>query len=711
MATVELSRPGVAEAGRDVERGWGGPPPGPEIAPSRAPSALIVALLLLVLYAAFAHGAQSDPAEARVQIALSLVAALAGIGWLWSGTLRVGGRSLALAGAALLGAFAVWNGITLLWSVAPNQTWLELNRDLAYVIVLALAVGVGASHPRPLRATATGYLVVALVVTVYALGQKVVPGLHIGGLFDLNQTATFARLQSPLDYWNALALFVAFAVPIALVIAVSRERSRRVRIASLLGVELMLIVIGLTYSRGGLIVLVVAVGVSLAFGGTWLRSLVLLGAAVVASATPLWMALSVHSLSAANVSLGDREVGGAEFAGVLLVTLVGLYAAGHRLLDHDARITLTPERGRRLVRLLLAGVGVAVVALLVAAALSSRGLGGSISHAWQTFTTPHATANVNTPNLSVSSGNRWVWWKEAVGSWSDRPFGGWGAGSFQVVDRMYSPISNLSVEDAHSVPLQWLAETGLVGGLLAIGGYGLLLAGGVEATRRKTGAERAFAAALLAAGAAYAIHAFYDWDWDIPGVTFPVMVFLGVLAGSGIAPSAWRGWRQPLGLRGATLALCTFILCVYALSALLPSLAATKASAALTRAGATSSRVQRENAQATAELAARLNPLSDEGLRAAASISLSVGLPAETRSYLLQAVGRDPSDELAWEQLADLELQLRDVRAMRQAVVRILALDPRGADPHSRQLALELQQLSTPPNDSATATGTPLPVG
>ncbi|MDQ6807405.1 MAG: O-antigen ligase family protein [Actinomycetota bacterium] len=709
MATVELSRPGVAEAGRGVATPLGVPPAGPDTGASRAPGALIVALLLVVFYAAFAHGADSDPAEARIQVGLALVAALAGIGWLWTGTIRVGAPSRALAGAALLGAFAVWNGITLLWSVAPNQTWLELNRDLAYVIVLGLAIGVGASHRRPLQATATGYMVVALVVSVYALGQKVVPGLHVAGLFDLNQTATFARLQAPLDYWNALALFVAFAVPIGLVIAVDREHSRRVRIASLLGVELMLIVIGLTYSRGGLLALLVAVGVSLAFGGAWLNSLVLLGAAAVASALPLWMALSVHSLSGANVSLADREAGGGKFAVVLLVSLVGLFFTGRRLLDREGRIHVSPERARRLRRLLVAGIGVAVVIGLIAVALSSRGLSGSISHAWQTFTTPHATANVNSPNLSVSSGNRWTWWKEAVGAWSDRPFGGWGAGSFQVVDRMYSPISNLFVQDAHSVPLQWLAETGLVGGLFAIGGYALLLAGGVEATRRKTGTERAFAAALLAGGVAYAVHSFYDWDWDLPGVTFPVIVFLGVLAGSGIGRGSWRGSRRPLATRALALGLYTLILCVYAVSALLPSIASSKASAALTQAGATSSRVQLENAQGTAELATRLDPLSDEGLRAAASISLYLGRPAQAQTYLLRAVRTEPSDELAWEQLADLELQLLDVRAMRQAVQRILELDPRGVAGHQR--ALELQALSTPPNDSATATSTPLPLG
>jgi hypothetical protein len=708
MTTVQLSRPGSAGAGRDVGTPADGWPPGSDTALTRAPGALTVGLLLVVLYGAFAHGANTDPAAARVQIGLSALAAIAGAAWLWSGTIRVGARSRALAGAGLLAAFALWNGISLLWSVAPNQTWLELNREISYVLVLVLAIGAGASQRRPLQTVAGGYLVVTFLVTLYALGQKIAPGLHIAGLIDLNQTATFARLQAPLDYWNALALFVVFAVPIALVIARDPELPRRLRMASLLAVELMLIVILLTYSRGGLVALVVVVGVTLAFGGAWLKTLMLLAAAAVASIPAVWMALSVHSLSGANVALSARESAGGEFALVLLGSLALLYAAGRMLLDRDVHIELTAERRQRVLRLAAAGAGFVVVVALIAVTLSSRGLTGTISHAWHSFTTPHATANVNVPNVSVSSGNRWVWWKNAVGAWSDRPFGGWGAGSFAVVDLLYSSASNLSVHDAHSVPLQWLAETGFVGAALAVGAFALLLIAGVEATRRKTGTERAFAAALLAAGVAYAIHSLYDWDWELPGVTFPVLVFLGALAGSAMGRRSWRARERSASVRGLALGASTFVLCVYAVSVLLPGLAATKASAALTQAGATSSRAELLHAVGTAQLASRLDPLSDAGLTAAASISVSLGHPAQARSYLLQAVGRDPSDELAWEQLANLERGLRDVRAARQAIAHVLALDPRGA--MGRRLALNLQELRTPPNDSATATSTPLPV-
>ena len=80
---------------------------------------------------------------ARIEVALAAIAALAGAAWLWTGTLRFAAPRLALAGIALLAVFAVWNGLTVLWSVSPDQTWVEFNRALSYVLVLCLAVALG----------------------------------------------------------------------------------------------------------------------------------------------------------------------------------------------------------------------------------------------------------------------------------------------------------------------------------------------------------------------------------------------------------------------------------------------------------------------------------------------------------------------------------------------------------------------------------------
>lgn len=208
---------------------------------------LAAALLALVLYAAFSHGAVGSPAEARLQVVLAGIAAVAGGAWLWSGTLRFSAPRRAVAGIGLLSAFALWSAVTLLWSVAPDNTWLELNRVLTYVIVLVLAVVLGASTKRAVGLISEGFVLVATAVTLYGLGQKLVPGLHIGGLFDLNQTGALPRLQEPLGYWNALALLLALGAPVAVMITVDTGRSVRTRLAALAALQLMLLAIGFTY--------------------------------------------------------------------------------------------------------------------------------------------------------------------------------------------------------------------------------------------------------------------------------------------------------------------------------------------------------------------------------------------------------------------------------------------------------------------------------
>ena len=62
---------------------------------------------------------------------------------------------------------------------------------------------------------ALGYLAIATLVALYALGGKLFPWFEIPGLIDLNHTERFSRLRAPLDYWNALALVCVMAVPLA----------------------------------------------------------------------------------------------------------------------------------------------------------------------------------------------------------------------------------------------------------------------------------------------------------------------------------------------------------------------------------------------------------------------------------------------------------------------------------------------------------------
>jgi hypothetical protein len=354
---------------------------------------------------------------------------------------------------------------------------------------------------------------------------------------------------------------------------------------------------------------------------------------------------------------------------------------------------------------------------VVAVALSSRGLGGTISHAWNSFTATRAASNSNPSRLlSADSQNRWVWWKEAAGAFSDRPLGGWGAGSFGVVHLLYRR-DTLPVAQPHSVPLQFLAETGVVGALLGIGAFVLLLGAAVRSIRgRVQGTERLLAASLLGGAVAYGVHCLYDWDWNIPAVSLPALVFLGVLIGARARPSgpvyglrasgsASFVERPSLGSRARWLGALTLWLCVFALSAVLPSLAASKANSALIQAASGSPSALR-SAQASAVLASSLDPLSDAGLRAEASVAIHQGRPARARAYLQQAVGRDPTDGLAWNALALTYALLRDTQGATFALQRMIALDPRA---QSVQALVRAELLSAPASESVTATRTPLP--
>jgi tetratricopeptide (TPR) repeat protein len=302
-----------------------------------------------------------------------------------------------------------------------------------------------------------------------------------------------------------------------------------------------------------------------------------------------------------------------------------------------------------------------------------------------------------------------VWWKEAAGAFSDRPIGGWGAGSFSVVHLLYRR-DTLSVQQPHSVPLQFLAETGVIGASLALGAGALLLAGGVGAVRRRTSErERLLAAALLAGGVAYAVHELYDWDWNIPGVTIPALVFLGVLGGSlrpGQRGRRLGGLARPrrVGLRVLALATATLGMLAFALSVVVPQVAASEASQAIVTAS-TASGARLRQALSTALSASRLDPLSDAGLKAASTIAIHLGRRTQARRYLLAAVDRNPTDGQAWQELAFEDFATGDDREGLAAVQRARALDPQG------RFAIGLAQAAmltlAPPADSATAGSTP----
>ncbi len=670
-------------------------------------TALLAALVAACTYAVFAHGGVGLPVQARLQIGIAFVSIGAAIGWLLHRTLSLRAATEAWIGVGLLFGFAVWCGVTLLWSVAPDETWAQVNRGVAYTLVAVLAIAAGSSAPKAIERVATGWLFVAIVCALYALGGKLVPGAEILGV-SFDHTAFASRLREPLQYWNALGLVCVLAVPIALRMATDVARRPAVRCAAISALFVLLTCLGMTYSRGGILALMTAIFVMTLLGGQRLRGLAVLGATIVALIPVLGLAFSRPALKGINVPLDERTPDGIILCLVMAGSLIALLTAAWGMLRLEERAKWSEESTRLVWRGL--GTIVAVFALIVVLgiATSKGGPAQFFDDAWHEFTKTSQDKDSDPTRItSTNSGNRWVWWKEAAGAWTDKPVGGWGAGSFPVTHLMYREVE-LDVLQPHNVPLQFLAETGIVGAVLGMGALAFLLFAALARVRgMPAGRERDLAVALFAAAAAWLVHGVVDFDWDIPGVTIPALVFMGVLAaiparGERSALSPESGSVAP---RVAALVVVCLALGLVIVSALLPAWANSKATSAL--AVTTQAREpELRRAAAEAETGARLDPTSVASLLAAADLAQNRGRLVDARRYLLQAVERQPYSVTAWRRLMALALATADRPGAKAAAERLLELDPIGKG--TLALVGRLVLFSVPANGSPTATGTPL---
>ena len=670
---------------------------------AREPAALGLALGVALLYAMLAEGAIGIPQESVVQIGVAAIALATLAVLLFGRGLRASAAPMALVGLAMLAGFAAWSGLSIAWSISPDQSWLEANRALAYGLVAALALVLGSSLPRAAERVALGYLAIATLVAMYALGGKLFPWLEIPGILDLDHTDRFSRLRAPLGYWNALGLACAMAVPIGL--RATLTLAGRARTAALLSLVVVLTTLALTYSRGGLLALAVMVGLLVAVGPDRLKLLALTGVALLGAAPAVLCVLLLDDLKTDGLSASARTGDGLLLALALAAGLAIALLLARRLLARGDMRLGQRAAGRVRRGALVAAVAVPLV-VLGALALSDRGIGGTVGHQLDEFTAAKFDPQ-NDPSrvLRTNSGNRWVWWQEAAGAFSDQPVQGHGAGSFPLLHRAYRD-NEIEVRQPHSVPMEFLAETGLVGALLALGGLGLLGVAGVRTVRaRGPGRDRAFAVALLAVALGWLLHSLVDWDWDIPAVTLVAMITLGVVCarpragdglGAGPAP-------RPPAARGPLLAAGAVAAFAVAGLAALPALSQHLTDESLARAGGGTAADLRE-AQETAALAKRLNPFAVEPVFAQAAIAERGNQPAAAAGLLVEAVERQPSNPSAWTRLARFQVAVGDSRGALRSILAAASLDRRGAT----AIGLFFHALYDP-NRSASATGTPLP--
>jgi len=562
---------------------------------------------------------------------------------------RIGWAGGAVVAAMLL--LVAWTGATIWWSIAPDRSWEAFNKVAAFAALLGLGVTLAAVGSR--AAARLGATVLALVtgaVLTWALIAKSIPSLDPEG-------DRVARLREPVEYWNALALLADIALVLGLWLGASRGHRVLVRITGGLLVYVATLSLLLTLSRVGVAAAAVAVLLWLALSqGRRVEGALLLVASVVPAALVGGWAFLRPALVEDVAERSDRVADGAvlgflALAGAALV--IAIVTVGSRL--------VFPKRRRRNVgRLLLAVAGVGAATVLVGVVVA---VGSAISDDATCAEIENDPSRLGSLDLS----NRFCWWNEAVDVYAGNAPQGAGSGTFEIARKRYRSDAR-NVSQPHSVPLQQLAD----GGVVALGLFiALLLAAGAtcfSVLRRLVGEERAAAVALVTAPAAYLVHALVDYDWDFLAVTAPVMVALGVVAGAGRTPGQRRA-RPVLGIGAFLLAA---VLLVSFASPRLAERSISESTRALDEGDV-------ERARDGVDRARFFNPLSIEPIFALARIRESQDFQREAEANYVDAVELQPENPEAWYALGLFEYQVRrNLCAAYRFLNEAYTLDPVG---------------------------------
>ena len=445
---------------------------------------------------AFFSGGYFDTARAWAGVAAWALVALAAL---------LDPRALPRSRPAWLavGGLIVWAGWTLLsieWAPIAGSAYHAAQIVFLYAGGL-LAATMLLRDPVAQRAVEPALAGGALIVIAYGISERLLPGL----LHFVRSVSAQGRLEQPLTYWNAMGELAALGFVLSARVAGDWTRPRRLR--SLAAGSCVPLGLGLylSFSRGalfacaaGLVALVVA-----AASRPQLEAILL---AVVSAGLAAAATSPFGGVTSLTGSLATRERQGAVVLALLCV--ISAAAAGvawwRSRRSPQTRLALPRHAGWVAFAVICAGLALAIV---VGSHESSRTpLSGGASR------------------YATLQSNRYAYWSVAFRAFAAEPVHGVGAGGWAVWWLRYRKIDDFA-QDAHSLPLQTLAELGLVGIVWLLAFFGGVSLAGVLAFR----GSPARAAGPIVGFVTYAAHAPLDWDWEMPAVTLVAIVLAGAL--------------------------------------------------------------------------------------------------------------------------------------------------------------------------------------
>jgi len=653
--------------------------------------------LILAWIAVRANGGLQLSDTTAVEIALDLVAAAVGV----VAVLAIPSWRGASWGGVAMGAFGLFvvaSAISTIWSVAPDDSWVEANRLVTYLAVFATGLALVRLAPHRWIVVVGGITIACVVVSGWALLHKAFPGW-------LEPDEVYARLREPFGYWNAVGLMAALGVPGCLWLGARRTGHGALNAAAYPATGLLVVVILLSYSRGSLLALAVGCIFWFSVVPLRLRGFAVLAAGAAGGLAVIAWAFAQPALSDDGVPLTLRDQAGHQLFIATLFMLIVLSAVGLAVGFWAERHPPAPLARRRIGIAILVALACVPVAGIVGVAASQRGLTGSISHNWRQLTDPNIVTPNNSPGRLTAVGSvRARYWNEALKIFRDHPWVGVGVGGYQTARLRYRN-DNLDVVHAHGYIVQVLADRGLLGLLLSLAALATLavaiaLATGLRrgAAYRRTTPERAGLLTLTAVVITFGVHSLIDWTWFIPGVTIPALLAGGWLAGRGMLELPLRAPDRILDrvragarsrMRAGAAAFLVLVALAAAWAAWQPQRSINAGNAALDALAATPPDIAR--ARDLAKTAHDRDPLSVAPLFDRAAVELKASDLPGARRALEAAVRLQPANPDTWTTLADFQLhQLKRPLAAKRTLSAALYLDPRSVD--AIQLLLEVNR-------------------
>jgi len=602
--------------------------------------------------------------------------------WVWFLHRRSRPSLLYLAALVVFGLFVAWTGLSVSWSFGPDLSWIAFDVAALYLAVAAV-LGLTPVRGVQLRTAGYGFLAVAVAVAVYAFLGKVVPEV-------VTHAHTYARLDSPVGYWNVLGLMMVMGLAVALALAGDRTAHPAWRVlAAVAGVPLCFTFF-FTLSRGGWVALLVMLVLYFGFTTTRLASFASLVAVAGPVAAVLWRLRDLGTLFGATSDDALRTLQGHTLLRWSLAAL--LVAAGAQ-----AVIALV-QRAVPWPRWLRVAAGAVVLLVLLTGIgggswrfLESRGGSAWVKDRVQTFIsgTDETGGGRDAGRLISLNTYRPPLWREALEQSRSHRLRGTGAGTFVFTHERFREDGSV-VKNAHGQWFNVLSELGAVGLGLFAATMALFIAAAVRnpfTDRRDP--LRPLLVALQAGVAAFVVHMSWDWDWDMAAIGMVFFLFAAACSSylatrgadrrrrAAVAAPAEESLPAPAGRRRAAAwparTVATVALVLLAASWLVPYLAARAESAALAASGDGDSAA----ALRQARRAASLDPLAVDPLITEALVLQQQGRNGEALTALQKAARLQPDNYKVYYHQGVLLLQAFGRKQAAIAALRhALALNP-----------------------------------